>query len=104
MVDGLASLNSDATTISGTTIYGSSNGALNGHVFDFGTFLGSGNTTVVTYARTFTAAPSVFCFPTIGSHGVAVQTVVSAQGTGSFSAAAGSNYTQYWIAVGSGTI
>ena len=98
--DGLARQNQHSTTFSGTNLF---IGAVNGvtHVTDFGTFTGSGNTTVVEYAATFSANPSVFCFPSIGSVGVAQKTVVSNQNAGSFSAAAGSNVEQYWIPVGS---
>ena len=77
--------------------------SLNGQIFDFGGFTGSGNTTVITFARTFSASPSVLCFPTVGSVAVASLTVVSNLGTGSFSAVAGSNIAQYWLAIGSGT-
>lgn len=77
--------------------------SVNSHVFDFGSFTGSGNTTVVSFNRTFTSAPNVFCFASVGSVAVANQNVLSNIGTGSFSVAAGSNLAQFWIAIGSGT-
>ena len=101
--DGLSkpqSLGSPATIfLSGNTTQKS----VNGQAIDFGTFTGSGNTSTVSYSRTFSAAPSVFCFPTIGSVAVASYNVVAATTTGSFTCAAGSNLAQFWIAVGTGT-
>lgn len=75
---------------------------LNGQVVDFGTVMGSGNTSVVVFAKTFTAVPVVTCLPSVGSVGVASLSVLSAIGTGSFSVATGSSISNTWIAIGSG--
>jgi len=88
------------------TLYVSGNSVLksvNGLVLDCGTITSSGNTSVVVFSKTFSATPSIWCGPTVGSVAVAVQSVISNIGTGSFSVATGSNIANYWIAVGSGT-
>ena len=77
--------------------------SVNGTALDFGTIKGSGNTSVVTFTRTYSAAPAVFTVPTVGSVAVASLSVVSAIGTGSFSVATGSNIENYWFAIGTGT-
>jgi hypothetical protein len=77
--------------------------SLNGQAIDFGTVTGSGNTSVVVFSKTFSATPTVFCFPTVGSVAVASLSVVSNLNAGSFSVATGSNIANYWIAVGSGS-
>jgi hypothetical protein len=76
--------------------------SVNGQVTDFGQVTGSGNTSVVTFAKTFTAAPEVIVMAQVGSVAVANSAVVSAIGTGSFSIATGSNIATSWIAIGSG--
>lgn len=107
MQDGLSSVNVDSTNFSGTTIQGTSgtftnlNG--NGQVMDFGTVTGSGNTSVVVFAKTFSAAPVISCYPSVGSVGVVSLSVISAIGTGSFSVATGSNIANTWTAIGSGS-
>ena len=77
--------------------------SLNGQVMDFGVFTGSGNTSVISYAKTFSAAPNVKVWYTLGSVAEASSPVLSAIGTGSFSCAAGSNLAFAWEAIGSGT-
>lgn len=77
--------------------------SLNGQAIDFGALTGSGNTSVVVFAKTFTAAPVISCYPSVGSVSVANKSVISAIGTGSFSVAAGSNIENTWTAVGSGS-
>jgi len=77
--------------------------SLNGQTIDFGTVAGSGNTSIVTFTKTFSTTPNVFCFPTVGSVAVASLSVVSNLNAGSFSVATGSNIANYWIAIGSGT-
>lgn len=77
--------------------------SVNGQMSDFGSIKGSGNTSVVTFRQSFTAAPVVYCFPAVGSVAVANLSVLSNIGTGSFSVATGSNITNSWFAIGSGT-
>ena len=62
--------------------------SVNGQVIDFGVFTGSGNTSVISFAKTFTAAPNVKVWYTLGSVGVASSPVVSAIGTGTVTGSA----------------
>jgi hypothetical protein len=98
--DGLARTNIDATTFRGTTINANANN-VGGQIMDMGTITSSGNTSVVTFAKSFSAAPSVHCIPTVGSVSVANQSVLSNVNAGSFSVATGSNIANSWIAIGS---
>lgn len=77
--------------------------SINGYVGDFGTFTGSGNTTVVTFSKTFSATPVVDVWYSLGSLAVASSPVISNLNAGSFSCAAGSNLAFFWTAIGSGT-
>ena len=80
--------------------------SVNAHVFDFGIVTGSGNTSVVTYSRSFTSGtnnPVVTVAYQLGSLAVASYPVLSSVNSGSFSIAGGSNLPFVWQAVGSGT-
>jgi len=102
LTDGLSEPNSLGSP---ATLYISGNStqkSVNGQALDFGTITSSGNTSVVLFAKTFSAAPKIFCFPAVGSVAEANLSVLSNIGTGSFSVATGSNIANVWFAIGSG--